>query len=174
MGVSGQRHAPATLYPRRKDPRYPLYRRLGGPQSPFWTRRLEEKSSCLCRGSNFDSPVVQSVVRHYTAWANTAPQGISVHSKYVCMYNYLILIMFNIYRRKSLKNNSSLLWQRPSTLPAILWRESSLGTNEMFSINHSGSLKWTLLITILIIQVERIKIKQKCCRYPRILLAKCL
>jgi hypothetical protein len=33
MGVSGQRHAPAALYPRAKDPRYPLYRRLGGPQS---------------------------------------------------------------------------------------------------------------------------------------------
>jgi hypothetical protein len=28
-GVSGQRHAPAALYPRAKDPRYPL----GGPQS---------------------------------------------------------------------------------------------------------------------------------------------
>jgi hypothetical protein len=33
MGMSGQRHAPAALYPRGKDPRYPLYRRLGGPQS---------------------------------------------------------------------------------------------------------------------------------------------
>jgi hypothetical protein len=32
-GVSGQCHAPAALYPRVKDPRYPLYRRLGGPQS---------------------------------------------------------------------------------------------------------------------------------------------
>jgi hypothetical protein len=32
-GVGGQRHAPAALYPRRKDSRYPLYRRLGGPQS---------------------------------------------------------------------------------------------------------------------------------------------
>jgi hypothetical protein len=32
-GVSGQHHAPAALYPRGKDPRYPLYRRLGGPQS---------------------------------------------------------------------------------------------------------------------------------------------
>jgi hypothetical protein len=40
MGVSGQHHAPAVLYPRGKDPRYPLYRRLGGPQ----TQRLEEKS----------------------------------------------------------------------------------------------------------------------------------
>jgi hypothetical protein len=33
MGVSGQRHAPAALYPRRKDPQYPLDRRLVGPQS---------------------------------------------------------------------------------------------------------------------------------------------
>jgi hypothetical protein len=33
MGVSGQHHASAALYPRGKDPRYPLYRRLGGPQS---------------------------------------------------------------------------------------------------------------------------------------------
>jgi hypothetical protein len=32
-GMSGLRHAPAAPYPRRKDPRYPLYRRLGGPQS---------------------------------------------------------------------------------------------------------------------------------------------
>jgi hypothetical protein len=31
--VSGQRHAPAALYPRGKDRRYPLDRRLGGPQS---------------------------------------------------------------------------------------------------------------------------------------------
>jgi hypothetical protein len=33
MGVSGQRHTPAALYPRGKDPRYPLNRRLGGPQN---------------------------------------------------------------------------------------------------------------------------------------------
>jgi hypothetical protein len=28
MGMSGQRHAPAAFYPRGKDPRYPLERRL--------------------------------------------------------------------------------------------------------------------------------------------------
>jgi hypothetical protein len=33
MGVSGQRHAPAAFYPRGKDSRYPLDRRLGGLQS---------------------------------------------------------------------------------------------------------------------------------------------
>jgi hypothetical protein len=33
MAVSGQRHAPAELYPWEKDHRHPLYRRLGGPHS---------------------------------------------------------------------------------------------------------------------------------------------
>jgi hypothetical protein len=46
--VSGQHHAPAALYARGKSPRYPLYRRLGGPQS---------RSECLCRGSNLGRPV---------------------------------------------------------------------------------------------------------------------
>jgi hypothetical protein len=32
-GASGQRHAPAALYPQGKDPRNPLYRRLGGLRS---------------------------------------------------------------------------------------------------------------------------------------------
>jgi hypothetical protein len=65
MGVSGQRHAPAALYPRRKDPRYPLYRKLRGPQSRSG-QRIEEKILCPCRGLNPDRPVVQPVVRHYT------------------------------------------------------------------------------------------------------------
>jgi hypothetical protein len=33
MGVSGHRHAPAALYSRGKDPRYPLDRRLSGPHT---------------------------------------------------------------------------------------------------------------------------------------------
>jgi hypothetical protein len=32
-GVNGQRHAPAALYPRVKDPLYSSYRTLGGPHS---------------------------------------------------------------------------------------------------------------------------------------------
>jgi hypothetical protein len=38
MGVSGQLHAPAALYPRGKDPRYPLDRRLFGPQRSLFKR----------------------------------------------------------------------------------------------------------------------------------------
>jgi hypothetical protein len=70
MGVSGEHHAPAALYPRGRDPRYPLDRRLGGPQSRVWTQGLEEKSS-VSVGDR--TPVVQSVVRHYTDWATPAP-----------------------------------------------------------------------------------------------------
>jgi hypothetical protein len=69
MGVSGQRHAPAAHYPRGKDPRYPLYRRLGGPRAGLDTEATE-KILCLCRGSNFDSPVVQSLV-----WLTELPRS---------------------------------------------------------------------------------------------------
>jgi hypothetical protein len=60
--MSGQRHAPAMLYPRVEDLWYPLYSRMGGPQ----TQRLEEIYFLLCRGLNFFRPVFQSVARHYT------------------------------------------------------------------------------------------------------------
>jgi hypothetical protein len=70
MGVSGQYHAPAALYPRGKNPRYPLDRMLGGPPEPVWMQRLEEKSSASVGDQ---TPVVQSVVRHYTDWATPAP-----------------------------------------------------------------------------------------------------
>jgi hypothetical protein len=72
MGVSGQLHAVTALHPRGKDPRHPLYWRLGEPQS--WSGHMrEEKSFRLCRGSNLDRPVVHSVVRHYTDWATLLP-----------------------------------------------------------------------------------------------------
>jgi hypothetical protein len=49
------------LQPHGRDRRDPLYRRV----EPVWTQRLEEKSFCLCRGSNLYRPVVQSIARHY-------------------------------------------------------------------------------------------------------------
>jgi hypothetical protein len=59
---SGSRPGRALL--RGKDPRYPLYRRLGGP------RRIQDKSFAPAGDR---TPVVQSVVRHYTDWATPAP-----------------------------------------------------------------------------------------------------
>jgi hypothetical protein len=44
-GVSGQRQAPAALYPRRKDPWYTLDRRMGGPQS--WSGHRGQRKNLL-------------------------------------------------------------------------------------------------------------------------------
>jgi hypothetical protein len=44
MGVSGQRHVPAVLYPREKGPPVPIVQEAGWAPEPVWTQRLEEKS----------------------------------------------------------------------------------------------------------------------------------
>jgi hypothetical protein len=67
MGVSGQ--CPGRALPPGKGPPVPIVQEGGWAPEPVWTQRLEEKSFRLCRGSNLDRPVVQPVVRHYTAWA---------------------------------------------------------------------------------------------------------
>jgi hypothetical protein len=43
MGVSGQHHAPAALYP-GKGPTVPIVQEAGWAPEPVWTQRLEEKS----------------------------------------------------------------------------------------------------------------------------------
>jgi hypothetical protein len=62
MEVSGQRHAPAASPP-GKEPRYPLYRRLGGPQSRSG-RGGEEKNSQPLPG--LEPPIIQPVAQRYT------------------------------------------------------------------------------------------------------------
>jgi hypothetical protein len=47
-GVRGQRHTPAAPYPQGKGTRYPLDRRLCGPEL-VWTQRLEETSFTTAR-----------------------------------------------------------------------------------------------------------------------------
>jgi len=54
MGVGGQRHTPADLFPEKS--RYPLYWRLGGSQG--WTERVRKISS----SPGFDPLTVQPVV----------------------------------------------------------------------------------------------------------------
>jgi hypothetical protein len=58
--VSGQRYTLTAFYPRRRDPRYPLDRRLGGPRQ-VWTQTLEKN---FFASAEDGTPVVQSVVRH--------------------------------------------------------------------------------------------------------------
>jgi hypothetical protein len=64
----GERSAsrPSRALPSGKGPPVPTGQEAGWAPEPVWTRRLEEKSSCLCRGSNLDRQVVQPVARHYT------------------------------------------------------------------------------------------------------------
>jgi hypothetical protein len=70
MGVSGQRHAPAALLPPGKGPPVPIVHEAEWASEPVWTQSLEEKS---LPPAGDRTPVVQSVDRHYTAWANPAP-----------------------------------------------------------------------------------------------------
>jgi hypothetical protein len=44
MGVNGQRHALAALYPPGKGLRVPIVQEAGRAPEPVWTQRLEEKS----------------------------------------------------------------------------------------------------------------------------------
>jgi hypothetical protein len=58
---------PGRALPPEKGPPVPIVQEAGWAPEPVWTQRLEENSFRLCRGSNLDRPVVQSVVRHYAA-----------------------------------------------------------------------------------------------------------
>jgi hypothetical protein len=71
-GVNGQHHAPTALYPRERTPGTHWRGGWVGPRAGLDTED-RGKIICLCRGSNPDRPVVQPIVRHYTAWANPAP-----------------------------------------------------------------------------------------------------
>jgi hypothetical protein len=48
------------------------------------------KILCPCRGSNLDHPIVQPVVRHYTAWATAVPQQVDKYTQYMLLDQYLI------------------------------------------------------------------------------------
>jgi hypothetical protein len=64
-GVSGQRHAPAALYPRERNPGTHW---IGGCVGLRVGLDTEDSRQilCLCQGQNPDRSVVQSVVKHYT------------------------------------------------------------------------------------------------------------
>jgi hypothetical protein len=66
----GERSAsrPGRTLPPGKGHSVPIGQEAGWTPEPVWTQRLEEKSSCICRGSNLDRPVVQSVAKYYTDW----------------------------------------------------------------------------------------------------------
>jgi hypothetical protein len=65
MGVSGQHHAPAAIYPRGQDPGTHCSGAWVGPSAGLDTED-GGKIFCPCLGSNPYLPVFQPVVRHYT------------------------------------------------------------------------------------------------------------
>ena len=71
MGVGGQRHAPAALRPRKT--RYPLYKRLGGPQGR--SGRVWKISS----PPGFDPRTFQSVASRYIDYAISAPTNYNIY-----------------------------------------------------------------------------------------------
>jgi hypothetical protein len=48
-----------------KGPLVPIVHEAGWAPEPVWTKRIQEKSFRLCRGSNLNRPVVQPVARLY-------------------------------------------------------------------------------------------------------------
>jgi hypothetical protein len=60
---------PGRALPPGKWPPVPTVQEAGWTPEPVWTQRLEEKSSAFVGDR---TPVVQSVVRHYTDWATPA------------------------------------------------------------------------------------------------------
>ena len=85
-GVGGESHDPAALPPGKI--RYPLYRRLGGPQC---RSRLVRKSSLT---SGFDPRTVQLVASRYTDWATPAQtrkhDAQNVHLNFCIVMNDLL------------------------------------------------------------------------------------
>jgi hypothetical protein len=57
---------PGRSLPPGKGPPVPIVQEAGWAPEPVWTQRLQEKSFCLCQGSNLYRSVIQPVARHYT------------------------------------------------------------------------------------------------------------
>jgi hypothetical protein len=58
------------------------------------------KILCPCRGSNLDRPIVQPVVRHYTAWATAAP---AIKNNTEKIFNFFFCNFFVIYDNQNLE-----------------------------------------------------------------------
>ena len=89
MGVGGQRHAPAALPPGKT--RYPLYRRLGGPQGR--SGRVGKISPV----PGFDPRTVQPVRSRYTDWA--IPACLSLVGADHILHVSTVKVIYNIEAR---------------------------------------------------------------------------
>jgi hypothetical protein len=73
---------PGRDLPPGKEPPVPIGQEAGWAPEPVWTQRLEEKPSASVGDR---TPVVQSVVRHYTTWATPTPLHLSTWAINPCI-----------------------------------------------------------------------------------------
>jgi hypothetical protein len=108
MEVTGQRQVPTVFYPPERTPphpRYPLDRRLGGPQS--WSgHRSWRKILCVCRGSNPGRPVCRQTLY----WQNY-PRKWTIRFFTICIFStmhYLVLYAISPRFNKNSLNSVSV------------------------------------------------------------------
>jgi hypothetical protein len=82
---------PRPRLPPGKGPPVPFGQEVGWAPEPVWIHRIEEKSFLPLPRMNPDRPVVQPVVRHYTARTNLAPvkAGGSYNYHSALTYSYI-------------------------------------------------------------------------------------
>jgi hypothetical protein len=90
---------PGRASPPGKGPPVPIVQEAGCTPEPVWTQ-VRGKILCPCRESNLDRPVVQPVVRHYTAWATLVP-AIRVRA----VTNVGRILMENTFKTDGMKTN---------------------------------------------------------------------
>jgi hypothetical protein len=82
-GVSGQHQPPAALYPRKKNPRYPLDRRLGGPRAGL-DAKARRKILCFCRGS-YPGRSVRSQILYWLSYPGSNSSWNYLLMKKICI-----------------------------------------------------------------------------------------
>jgi len=110
MEVSGQLNAPSTLFP-RKETRYPLDRKLDGPQSRS-THGGEEKFPWPSWESSPCHPA-RSVVAILTGLSRLEAENTAHAYHYLeCQIKFVLHMAYFFYRCMSLKEISRGLWPR--------------------------------------------------------------
>jgi hypothetical protein len=73
---------PGRALPPGKGPAVPIVQEAGWAPEPVWTQRIEEKSFCLCRGSNLDRLVVQSATPAPICHSIPSSNAMEIQRKY--------------------------------------------------------------------------------------------
>jgi hypothetical protein len=108
LALDGSEWSAGRALPPGKGTPVPIGSEDGWAPEPVWTKRLEEKSSAPIGDQ---TPIVQPVVRHYTAWATAAPLKFVekiIHKhvyKYIATTNNVDKIQYILSRTWNVKNN---------------------------------------------------------------------